>query len=169
MTDSSLSRHTIEIPELSLVMLVGASGAGKSTFAKKHFLSTEILSSDYCRGLVSDDENNQSASKEAFEVLHFITDKRLQRGLLTLIDATNVQSEARSPLLKLAKANHCLSVAIVLNIPEQECHNRNQSRPDRQFGPHVVRNQSRQLRSSIKRLRKEGIRHIYVLTPEQSK
>ncbi|MDE1463585.1 polynucleotide kinase-phosphatase [Spartinivicinus poritis] len=167
MTDSNLPKHTIEVPELSLVMLMGASGSGKSTFAKQHFLPTEVISSDFCRGLVANDENDQSASKEAFDVLHLIADKRLQRGLLTVIDATNVQAEARKSLLKIAKTNHCLPVAVVLNTPEKECHERNQSRPDRQFGPHVVRNQARQLRSSLKRLKKEGFRYTYVLSPEQ--
>lgn len=67
-------------PELSFVVLIGVSGSGKSTFARKHFKPTEILSSDYCRGLVSDDENSQAATKDAFEVLHFIARKRLAAG-----------------------------------------------------------------------------------------
>jgi len=75
----------ITIPELSLVILIGASGSGKSTFARQHFQQTEIISSDYCRGLVSDDENNQAATADAFEVLHFIAAKRLAAGKLTVI------------------------------------------------------------------------------------
>src|ERR1700681_4913887 len=89
----------ISIPRLSLVVLVGPSGSGKSTFAKKHFLPTEVLSSDTCRGLVSDEENNQAATKDAFELLHFIASKRLALGRLTVIDATNVQPESRQPLV----------------------------------------------------------------------
>ena len=83
---------TIDIPALSLVVLVGASGSGKSTFARTHFRATEVISSDFCRGLVSDDENDQAASKDAFEVLNFIAAKRLAAGRLTVIDATNVQT-----------------------------------------------------------------------------
>ena len=90
---------TLSISNLSLVVLIGPSGSGKSTFARKHFLSTEVLSSDYCRGLVSDDENDQAATKEAFEVLHYIAAKRLAAGRLTVVDATNVQREARQTLL----------------------------------------------------------------------
>ena len=152
-----------KIPDLSLVVLIGASGSGKSTFARKHFKATEILSSDYCRGLVSDDENNQAATREAFEVLHFIAAKRLAAGKLTVIDATNVQPEARKPLIALAREYHCLPVAIVLNLPEKICHERNQNRPDRNFGPHVVRQQTSQLRQSLRNLEREGFRHVHVL------
>jgi protein phosphatase len=153
----------IAIPKLSLVVLIGASGSGKSTFARKHFLPTEVLSSDYCRGRVSDDENNQAATNDAFEVLHFVAAKRLARGHLTVVDATNVQPEARSPLVQLARKYHCLPVAIVLNPPEDVCHERNLSRSDRSFGPHVVRQQRSQLRRSLKALKREGFRHVYVM------
>src|SRR5712675_415657 len=123
----------ISIPKLSLVVLVGPSGSGKSTFARKHFLPSEVLSSDYCRGLVSDDENDQMATTDAFEVLHYVAGKRLVRGRLTVVDATNVQPEARAPLVALARKYHCLPVAIVLNPPEDVCQERNRSRPDRSF------------------------------------
>src|SRR5215470_10014755 len=96
------------VPELSLVVLVGPSGCGKSTFARKNFKATEVLSSDFCRGLVSDDENDQAATKNAFEVLHFIASKRLAAGKLTVIDATNVQAEARKPLVAIARQFHVL-------------------------------------------------------------
>ena len=154
----------ITIPELSLVAMIGASGCGKSTFARTHFKATEIVSSDFCRGLVSDDENNQSATGDAFELLHFIARKRLAAGRLTVVDATNVQVEARKPIVELAREFHVLPVAIVLNLPEKLCHQRNQTRPDRQFGPHVVRNQSQQLRRSIRGLEREGFRHVFVLS-----
>src|SRR3954454_23357542 len=154
---------TISIPNLSLVVLIGPSGSGKSTFARKHFLPTEILSSDACRALVSDDENDQSVTKEAFSVLHFIAAKRLALGRLTVIDATNVQPEARRPLVALAREYHCLPVAVVLNLPEEVCRERNRSRSDRSFGPHVIRNQRSQLRRSLKGFGREGFRHVFVL------
>jgi protein phosphatase len=153
----------IKIPELSLVVLIGISGSGKSTFARKHFKETEILSSDRCRAIVSDDENNQAATDEAFELLHYIGAKRLKNGLLTVVDATNVQPEARKPLVNLAKQYHCLPVAIVLDVPERVCEDRNDLRPDRNFGKHVTRMQRSQLRRSIKHLKGEGFRHIFVL------
>lgn len=159
---------TITIPELSLVLLIGPSGCGKSTFARKHFKPTEILSSDYCRGLVSDDENNQEATKDAFEVLHYIAAKRLAAGRLTVVDATNVQPEARKPLIVLAREYHVIPVAIVLNLSTRLCEDRNRTRPDRNFGPHVIRQQSQHLRRSIRNLKREGFRHIYELSsPEE--
>src|SRR5437588_5874410 len=147
----------ISIPKLSLVALIGPSGSGKSTFARKHFLPTEVLSSDACRAMVSDVEDNQAVTKDAFEVLHFIAAKRLALGRLTVIDATNVQREARQPLVALARQHHCLPVAIVLNVPEQVCQERNRLRSERDFGPHVVRQQHSHLRRSLRGLAKEGI------------
>ncbi len=158
----------LTIPELSLVVLIGASGSGKSSFARKHFKPTEILSSDYCRGLVSDDENSQAATNDAFEVLNFIAAKRLAAGKLVVVDATNVQPESRKPLVELAREFHCLPVAIVLNLPERLCHDRNQGRADRNFGPHVIRQQAQQLKRSLRGLDREGFRHTFVLTsPEE--
>ena len=153
----------LTIPELSLVLLIGPSGSGKSTFARKHFLPSEVLSSDHCRYLVSDDENNQAATHDAFEVLRFIAAKRLAAAKLTVVDATNVQPEARKPLVELARQYHVLPVAIVLNLPERTCADRNRSRPGRNFGAHVLRTQCQQLRQSLRGLEREGFRHIHVL------
>jgi protein phosphatase len=158
----------ITIPELSYVVLIGPSGAGKSSFARKHFKPTEVLSSDVCRGLVSDDENDQAATNDAFEVLHFIAAKRLAAAKLTVVDATNVQEEARKPHVALARQYHCLPVAIVFDLPEKICEERNRGRADRNFGPHVIRQQSQQLHRSLRKLEREGFRHVYVLrSPEE--
>src|SRR6185436_1333573 len=158
----------ISIPNLSVVVLIGPSGSGKSTFARKHFLATEVLSSDACRGMVSDDENNQAVTKEAFALLHYVAGQRLALGRLTVIDATNVQPEARKPLVSLAREYHCLPVAIVFNLPEKACQERNSKRPDRNFGQHVIRQQSSQLRRSLRTLERERFRHIFILSsPEE--
>ena len=158
----------IQIPEPSLVLLIGPSGSGKSTFASKHFKPTEILSSDFCRGLVSDDETDQTATNDAFEVLRFIAAKRLAAGKLTVIDATNVQVDARKPLLALAREYHYLTVAIVFKMPAKLCQERNEARSDRDLKPHVIRRQNQQLRRSLRNLKREGFRHfVYVMsTPE---
>src|SRR5467141_3577535 len=121
----------LTIPELSFVVLIGVSGSGRSTFARKNFRPTEILSSDYCRGLV--------------------------------VDATNVQPESRKPLVEIAREFHCLPVAIVLDLPERVAHDRNKTRSDRDFGPHVIRQQAQQLHRSLRGLEREGFRHVHVL------
>src|SRR5207237_7973502 len=107
------------------------------------------------------------ATNDAFDVLHYVARKRLAVGRLTVVDATNVQPEARKPLVALAREFHVLPVAIVLNLPEKLCHERNQNRPDRQFGPHVVRNQSQQLRRSLPGAEREGFTHVYTLSPPE--
>ncbi|NUL49159.1 polynucleotide kinase-phosphatase [Cellulosimicrobium funkei] len=154
----------LALPDLSLVVLVGASGSGKSTFAASHFAPFETLSSDYFRGLVSNDENDQAATRAAFEALHFVTGKRLDAGLLTVIDATNVQPEARRSLVALARSHDVLPVAVVLDVPESVCVERNATRADRAFGSSVVRRQHHQLRRSLKHLGKEGFRRVHVLS-----
>jgi protein phosphatase len=154
----------ITIPELSLVLLIGPSGSGKSTFARTHFKPTEVLSSDFCRGLVADNENDQTVTGEAFEILHFIARKRLALGRLTVIDATNVQPESRKSLVELAREFHVLPVGLVFNFSEKVCQERNRNRSDRDFGPHVIRNQSQQLRRSLRGLEREGFRHVHVFS-----
>ena len=154
----------LAIPDGSLVLLVGASGSGKSTFAARHFLATEVLSSDHFRALISNDEANQEATEDAFAALHFIAARRLANKRLTVIDATNVQAKARKPLIAIARDHGATLVAIVLNLPEEICLDRNRGRPGRDFGPYVVRRQALQLRRSLGGLDNEGFRQVYVLS-----
>ncbi|RKI66972.1 polynucleotide kinase-phosphatase [Corallococcus sp. AB049A] len=156
----------VHIPELSLVVLIGPSGSGKTTFAHRHFKPTEVLSSDTYRGFVSDDENNQEATKDAFETLRFVAAKRLARGLLTVVDATNVQPESRKAFVELAREYHVLPVALVLDVPERTCIERNQQRPDRAASFRFVKNQVSQLHRSMRGLEREGFRHLHVLKPD---
>ena len=162
-------REKFTFPDLSLVVLIGASGSGKSTFAKKHFLPTEVISSDYCRALVADDENDLGATDDAFEILHFIAAKRLAAGRLTVVDATNVKPEDRKSFVELARQYHCLPVAIVLNVPERVCHERNRGRTDRRLPDHVAHRQLQNLRRSLRGLEREGFRHVLILSsPEEA-
>ncbi|SFW65322.1 polynucleotide kinase-phosphatase [Amycolatopsis australiensis] len=156
----------LTVPDMALVVLVGASGSGKSTFARTHFAPTQVLSSDFFRGLVADDENDQSASAEAFDALHYVAAKRLAAGRMTVIDATNVQRASRASLVKLAKEHDVLPTAIVLDLPVQVCLARNAGRPDRDFGDHVVRRQRGELQRSLKSLEREGFRRVHVLRSE---
>ncbi|WP_392872327.1 polynucleotide kinase-phosphatase [Streptomyces sp. LN499] len=168
-TEKNTGTHrTLPVTDLSLVVLVGASGSGKSTFAHRHFKPTEIISSDFCRGLVADDENDQSASGDAFDVLHYIAGKRLAAGRLTVVDATNVQAESRKQLVQLARSHDVLPIAIVLDLPEEVCQARNAARPDRAGMPrHVVQRHRRELRRSLRGLEREGFRKVHVLHTEE--
>src|SRR4051812_39952218 len=148
----------IDIPDLALVALVGISGSGKSTFAAKHFRPTQVLSSDYFRGLVADDENDQSASGDAFDVLHHVAGKRLSRARLTVVDATNLQTHARAGLVAVAREHDVLPVAVVLDVPESVAWERTEGRADRTFGRQVLDRMSRDLRRSVSRLTREGFR-----------
>ncbi|MFG2226709.1 polynucleotide kinase-phosphatase [Streptomyces sp. NPDC048644] len=163
-------RRALPVPDLSLVVLIGATGSGKSTFAARNFRPTEVLSSDVCRGLVSDDENDQAASGDAFDVLHYIAGKRLAAGRLTVVDATNVQSAARTQLVKLAREHDVLPVAVVLDMPEALCAERNAARSDRAGLPrHVIQRHQRELRRSLRHLEREGFRKVHVLRgPEEA-
>lgn len=156
----------IQLPELSLVVLVGVSGSGKSSFARRFFKPTEIVSSDTMRGLVADDESDQAASEDAFDLLHLLVERRLRRGLLTVVDATNVQPSSRRTLVELARRGHVLPVAIVLDLDADLCVARNRLRPDRRFGGHVVHAQRRELKRSIRGLRDEGFRSVWTLHTE---
>jgi protein phosphatase len=158
----------LAVPELSLVVLIGVSGSGKSTFGRTHFKPTEVISSDFCRGIVADDENDQSATPQAFELLNYIVGVRLAAGRLTVVDATNVQPDARKKLVALAREHDVLPVAIVLDLPERLCLERNAGRPDRDFGAHVIGRQRDQLRRGLRGLQREGFRTVHVLkTPDE--
>ncbi len=158
----------ISIPDFSLVVLIGATGSGKSSFARKHFLETEIVSSDHCRALVSDDETDQAATGDAFDLLNYTAGIRLKRRLLTVIDATSVKREDRAKLVTLARKFHALPVALVLDIDPEICHERNQGRENRSFSQHVPRNHAKALRRGLRGLQKEGLRQVHVMkSPEE--
>lgn len=152
----------ITLPELCLVLLVGASSSGKSSFARRHFLPTEVVSSDACRAALADDEGDQSATDDAFELMHAIVAKRLKRGRLTVVDATNVQAASRRGWIALAKQYHVFCVAIVFDLPEKLLQERHAQRTDRPFGPHVIRHQRLDLGRSLRGLDREGCRFVHV-------
>lgn len=166
-SDDTTQGRVLPVTDLSLVVLIGASGSGKSTFARRHFKPTEVVSSDFCRGLVADDENDQSASGDAFDVLHYIAGKRLAAGRRTVVDATNVQQESRRQLIDLARKHDVLPIAIVLDVPEEVCAGRNASRTDRADMPRrVIQRHIRELRRSLRSLEREGFRKVHVLRGE---
>jgi protein phosphatase len=164
----SMDVRNIEIPDFSLVVLIGATGSGKSSFAAKHFLPTEVVSSDRCRALVSDDETDQSVTADAFDLVHAIAGKRLKQRKLAVVDATNVRSADRKGWIELARKWHALPVAIVFDPGIDVCIERNRTRPDRPFGGKVVQRMVSEIRRSLGGLQREGFRQVWKLSSVES-
>ena len=154
----------LDIPEFALVVLIGATGSGKSTFAKRWFKPTETISSDYARALVSDEENDQSVSADAFDLVRAIAEKRLKNRKLAVIDATNVRAPERKQWVELARRWHALPVAIVLDPGLDVCVQRNKGRPDRNFGPGVPQRMISEIRKGLRGLQREGFRQVWKLS-----
>ncbi|QGM47129.1 polynucleotide kinase-phosphatase [Methylocystis heyeri] len=154
---------SLDIPDFCLVVLIGATGSGKSSFAARWFKPTEVISSDHCRGLVCDDENDQAISADAFDLVATIAEKRLKHRRLAVIDATNVRPADRKNRVELARRWHALPVAIVLDPGLETCIERNRSRPDRNFGPGVPHHMIAEIRRGLRGLDREGFRQIWKL------
>jgi predicted kinase len=162
---------TIPIPRRAVVVLVGAAGAGKSTFARGHFAADEILSSDDLRGAIRGDPADQSATKMAFAILHRELVKRLAAGRSAVIDATNLSVGARAAVVRRARLAAAPLVAIVLVPPRADVHHRNAGRQGGIVPPAVV---DRQLDAAVllgtdssaiaARLAAEGFDAVHVLT-----
>lgn len=155
--------RTLTVPEPSLMVLVGIAGSGKSTFARTRLRATEVVSSDGCRELVADDADDQAATADAFSLLTFIADKRLRRGRLTAVDATNVKRPDRRRMLGLARAHQVPAVAVVLAVPLEACVRRDALRPERTVGREVLARQHAQLEQALPGLPEEGFTTVHVL------
>jgi protein phosphatase len=157
----------IAIPEPSLVLLIGAAGAGKSTFAARHFGTDEVCSSDALRQELSGTSADQSVSRRAFAILHRDVERRLQEGRLTVVDATNLTEPQRRPLLRRAAAARVPTIAIVLDLPANIVRSRNAGR-DRVVDPDVVERHLATLRRTLDgdELHRAGLASIIVLRSE---
>ena len=118
----------IRLPDPCLVVLVGASGAGKSHWAATQFSREQIVSSDQLRGVVGHGEHDQRATKDAFELLDLIVEKRLRRRLTTVIDSTALEADRRARYVELAGRAHVPVHAVVFAVDEQLCRARNRER-----------------------------------------
>lgn len=156
----------VTIPATSLVVLIGVAASGKSTFASTHFDTFEVLSSDFCRALLTGNPLDQSVSADAFDILGYIAGKRLAANRLTVVDATNVTAAARRQWIALAKEHDVMATAIVLDVPVPEARARDAAR-DHPVGPRVIERQAGDLRRGIKKLRQEGFRRVHILRAEE--
>lgn len=153
----------LEIPDPSLILLIGSSGAGKSTFAARHFKPTEVVSSDRCRATICDDENDQRFNYAAFGLLRHITRARLSLRRLTVIDATNLETRARRGVLRIAGVYQIPAVAIAFNISLERCLEQNLTRARRVVKDEVLSYHAAQFEQAISRLDREGYARIYRL------
>jgi len=153
----------VELPHDALVVLVGVAASGKSTFARRHFAATEVLSSDAMRALIADDPHAQSATEDAFDLLHRLLAMRLRRGRLAVIDATNVEAWARAEVLGVARRHRRPAVAIVLDVPLETSLVRNAARPLPRPPERAVRRQHRWLLDALRELEHEGFDRMYHL------
>lgn len=156
----------IKLPHRTLLVLAGPAGSGKSTFALQRFAPTMIVSSDYCRALVSDDENNQRVNRDAFDLFYYIIHKRMYQNRFTVADSTALQPEARQRLLDLAHRHGYLTCLLIFNVPEQICRVRNQQRA-RKVEEQVHAYHAGLLQQTLQAAPREGWNHLYVLPPEQ--
>lgn len=154
----------MRIPPDALVVLVGPSGCGKSTFAREHFTETQVVSSDECRRLVSDDAANQAATREAFAVFYTLLRGRLTHGRLTVADATNLDPRSREKLRQAAESRGRPRVAIAFDVPLETCVAR-QSQRARQVRADVVERGYAAFAQALRELSGEGYAHVYVVRP----
>jgi protein phosphatase len=154
---------SLAIPRDALVLLIGVAASGKSTFAARHFLTTEVLSSDALRAMITDDPHAQGATDDAFDLLHRLLAMRLRRGRRTVVDATNVEGWARAELLAVARRHRRPTVAIVLDLPLEVAMQRNLARPEPRPPNAALRRQHRWLMDTLRDLPDEGLAAIHRL------
>jgi protein phosphatase len=156
----------LTVPKRSAIVLVGASGSGKTTFARRHFLRTQIISSDECRALLTDDENHQECSGDAFNLVYWLAETRMKRDKLTVLDSTAVEKFARERLLEIANARNFRKVVVIFDIPEELCVTRDAEREGRTVGPEVIAQQKREMAEALRNIPNEGWDEIINITPD---
>lgn len=161
--------HTfcIPLPANTLIVLCGAAGSGKSTFAAQHFKPTQIVSSDFCRALICDSESNIRVNRDTFDLFHTIIQKRLKQGRLTVADSTAVYAFACIPLLEMAQEAGFHTCLLVFNVAFDVCLQRDQQRT-RQIPIHVIAQQHDALQYTRQHMHSESWNQIYELGADVS-
>jgi len=152
----------VRVPDPSLVVLCGPAGSGKTTFARRHFRDTAIVSSDRCRAMIADDEANIRVSRDAFELFHTIIEVRLRHRRLTVADSTALLPEARRMLRQIARRCEVPVIALLLDVPEATCLVWDERR-DRRVGRPVIHRQWERFQQALRTIPKEGFDQVVIV------
>lgn len=152
----------VVVPSPCLVILCGPAGCGKSSFARRTFLDTAIVSSDRCRAMIADDEASLRVSREAFALFHQIIETRLRHRRLTVADSTALHPDARAALRRIARRCEIPTAIIVFDVPEEACR-RWDTRRERRVGGPVIHRQWLMLQDALRRIPEEGYDQVVIL------
>jgi len=154
---------SLRILRPSIVVLCGPAACGKSTFAQRHFRPTQIISSDWARALIADDERDQRVNGQAFALVHFLVEQRLTVNRLCVVDSTALTSQARKDLLDLAKKCQTPTTLILFDVPLETCVERDEKR-ERSVGREIVERQYEAFEQAKQTIRQEGFDQVVELT-----
>ena len=152
----------ITLPRRTLLVLCGPAGAGKSTFAAQRFVATSIVSSDHCRAMICDDENNQQVNRDTFDLFYYIIQKRLYLGRFTVADSTALHPDARRRLRTQSRHFSYYGCLLIFNTPPDICLTRNQLR-SRSVEEQVILYHTGLLQQTLLDAPTEGWEQIHVL------
>jgi protein phosphatase len=141
------------------VVLCGPAACGKSTFAERHFRPTQVISSDWARARVADDERDQRCNAQAFALVHFLIEQRLTVNRLCVVDSTALTSQARKELLDLAKKFQVPTTLMLFQVPLETCIERDAKR-ERSVGRAIVERQYQAFEQSKEAIRQEGFDQV---------
>lgn len=153
---------TIAIPNRTLLVLCGPAGSGKSTFAAQRFVPTNIVSSDYCRAMICDDENNQQVNRDTFDLFHYIIQKRMYLGRFTVADSTALRADARRRLRAQSRHFGYYGCLLIFNTPPDVCLARDKLR-SRMVGEQVILYHNGLLQQTLLDAPSEGWEQVHVL------
>lgn len=156
----------VRIPDPSLVVLCGPAGSGKTTFARRHFRETAIVSSDRCRAMIADDEANIRVSRDAFELFHTIIETRVRHQRLTVADSTALQPDARQTLRQIARRGEVPVIAILFDVSEATCQAWDLRR-DRRVGRPVIHRQWERFQHVLRTAPDEGFDQVVILGEDE--
>ena len=160
-----IDAEPVYLPQRTLLVLCGIPGSGKSTFASRFIAqqglpATTIVSSDQCRALISDDEENQQVSRDAFDLFHFIIYKRMLLGRFIIADSTALLANSRHRLLSQALSYQYATCLLVFSVDPAVCIQRDRAR-HRIVGEVIIRNLQQLLEQALRDIPGEQWQQVY--------